>query len=291
LLPGSSQLTDSTDNPNGRSRARLLAQVVTATIIVALAAGSFATSARADGDPASDVLATQPLFLPQDASIPLAQQNQVTALLAAAASSGYQLRVAIIASAADLGSVTELWHQPQTYARFLGQELSLVYHGPLLVIMPNGFGLESLNSAAPANPSALAGVRIQAGGAGLATVALTAIQRLADASGHSVPIPPATATTTASGSGDTIAVIAFAIGAALIGRRLERQPSHPSAASTPATHLFDLGRYSDCRNPLAFRVTGSRLAALHQRTNRRGSAPDSAVFGSASKAATIEPSS
>jgi len=229
FLRGSSQLKDSTHNPNGRCRARLLAQVVASVVILAFAAGSFATSARADGDPASDVLATQPLFLPQDAGIPLAQQNQLTALLGAAASSGYRLRLAIIASRTDLGSVTELWRQPQTYARFLGQELSLVYRGPLLVIMPNGFGLESLNSAAPANPSALAGVRIPAGAGGLGTVALTAIQRLANASGHSVPIPAATATTGRAGSGDTIPVIAFAIGAALIavawGASLRARPA------------------------------------------------------------------
>ena len=209
-------MTDSTDNPTERSRARLLAQVILSTVILALAAGSFATSARADGDPASDVLATQSLFLPQDAGIPLSQQNQLTALLGAAASSGYELRVAIVDSHTDLGSVTELWGEPQTYARFLGQELSLVYHGPLLVIMPNGFGLVSLNPAVPADPSALAGVRIPAGGAGLGTVALTAIQRLADASGHSVAIPAATATSIAPGSGDVVPAIAFAIGAVLI---------------------------------------------------------------------------
>jgi hypothetical protein len=132
-------LTDSTDNPNGRRRARLLAQVVASTVILALAAGSFATTARADGDPASDVLATQPLF-----------------------------------------------------------------------------GLESLNPVAPGNPSALAGLKIPAGGAVLGTVALTAIQRLADASGHSVQIPPATASTSASGGVGTIPLIALFIGAALI---------------------------------------------------------------------------
>ena len=239
MLPGSSQLTDSTNNPIGRSRARLLAQLVVSTVILALAAGSFATSARADGDPASDVLATQPLFLPQDAGIPLAQQNQLTALLGAAASNGYQLRVAIIASSTDLGSVTELWRHPQTYARFLGQELSLVYRGPLLVIMPNGFGLERLNPAAPANPSALAGVRIPAGGAGLGTVALTAIQRLADASGHSLHVPEAVATTTQARSGDTIPVIAFVIGLALIvvawGASLRARPPHPRRRQASST--------------------------------------------------------
>jgi hypothetical protein len=239
LFPGSSQLTDSTDNPNGRSRSRLLAQVVTSTVILALIAGSFATAARADGDPASDVLATQPLFLPQDAGIPLAQQNQITTLLGAAASSGYQLRLAIIASSTDLGSVTELWRQPQTYARFLGQELSLVYRGPLLVVMPNGFGLESLNPAVPADASALAGIKIPAGGAGLGTVALTAIQHLADASGHSVPIPAAAATTTQAPSGDTIPVVAFAIGLALVGlawgASLRARPLRPPRRNASST--------------------------------------------------------
>ncbi len=179
--------------------------------------GLLASSALADGDPASDVLATQSLFLPQDAGIPLAQQNQLTALLAGAASSGYQIRVAIIASSSDLGSVTELWRQPQTYARFLGQELSLVYHGPLLVVMPNGFGLVGVGATTPVDPSALAGVRIDAaGGPGLGTAALTAIQRLADASGHSVPIPAAVATASGPGSNDTLPLIVFAIGAVLI---------------------------------------------------------------------------
>ena len=208
-------------------------------MILALTAGTFANSARADGDPASDVLATQTLFLPQDAGIPLAVQNQLTALLGTAASSGYPLRVAIVASPTDLGSVTELWRQPQTYARFLGQELSLVYRGPLLVVMPNGFGLESLNPADPANPPALAGVRIPAGGAGLGTVALTAIQRLADASGHSIPIRAAVATTTAPGSGDTLSAIAFAIGVVLIavawGSSLRARPPrrhHRDVSST-----------------------------------------------------------
>jgi hypothetical protein len=184
--------------------------------MLALASGSFATVARADGDPASDVLATQPLFLPQNAGIPLAQQNQLSGLLRAAAQSGYQLRVAIIAASSDLGSVTELWRAPQTYARFLGQELSLVYRGPVLVVMPRGFGLASLNPAIPADPAVLAGVRISSAGAGLGTAALTAIQRLADASGHSVAIPAATVTSSASGSSGVIPLVVLVVGAVLI---------------------------------------------------------------------------
>jgi len=186
------------------------------TAILALVTGWFAGSARADGDPASDVLATQSLFLPQDAGIPVGQQSQLSGLLDAAARSGYPIRAAIIASRTDLGSVTELWRQPATYARFLGQELSLVYRGPLLVVMPDGYGFYRQAGPLPATQSVLGGLREPVSGAALGTATLTAVERLAGASGYTIPIPPATATTTASGGHDTIAVIALAIGAALI---------------------------------------------------------------------------
>lgn len=209
-------MTDSTDHFHERPRGRLLAHVLASAVILALASGFFAPLALADGDPASDVLATQSLFLPQDAGIPLAQQNQLSAMLGAAANTGYQLRVAIISSSTDLGSVTELWRRPQTYSRFLGQELSLVYRGPLLVIMPDGFGLTSINPSVPAEPSALAGVTIGQDGPALAWSALTAIQRLAGASGHSVQIPAAVATASGGGSTDALPLVALAVGAALI---------------------------------------------------------------------------
>ncbi len=72
----------------------------------------------------------------------------------AAAKSGYPLRVAVIASPADLGSVTPLWRQPQAYAGFLGEELSLLYKGTLLVVMPDGFGLYGPGAAVPAQRAA-----------------------------------------------------------------------------------------------------------------------------------------
>jgi hypothetical protein len=209
-------LTDSRDNPIHRSRGHLLVLALASTAILALVTGWFAGSARADGDPASDVLATQPLFLPQDAGIPVGQQSQLTGLLAAAARSGYPIRAAIIASRTDLGSVTELWRQPAPYARFLGQELSLVFRGPLLVVMPDGYGFYRQAGPPPAAQSVLGGLRKPVSGAELGSATLAAVERLAAASGYSIPIPPATATTTASGGPDTIAVIALAIGAALI---------------------------------------------------------------------------
>ena len=185
---------------------------VSLTILVAVS-GLFAESALADGDPASDVLVSQTLFLPQDAGVPSNQQAQLGALLQAAQRSGYQIRVAMIASRTDLGSVTELWRQPQNYARFLAQELSLLYRGALLVVMPNGYGLYRLASPLTAERSALAGIR--APGANLATATLRAIQRVASASGHNLPLPNATAPTN-PGSTDTVPWIVFALGATLI---------------------------------------------------------------------------
>ncbi len=182
------------------------------TILVA-ASGLLAGSARADGDPASDVLVSQALFLPQDAGVPASQQAQLGALLTAAQRDGFQIRVAIIASSTDLGSITALWRQPQNYARFLAQELSLLYRGPLLVVMPNGYGLYRLAGARPAEQSALAGAGPP--GPNLATATLTAIERLASASGHNLPLPDAVAATNPSSSG-TVPWLVFAIGCALI---------------------------------------------------------------------------
>lgn len=199
-------------------------------------AGALAATARADGDPASDVLATQSLFLPQDASIPPAQQAQLATLVSETARSGYAIRVAVIASSTDLGSVTALWGQPQNYAHFLDQELSLVYHGPLLVVMPAGFGVAGVGSAVSAR-QALAGVRIASGGAGLGAAALSAIQRLAATAGHPVAIPLARSPS-APGASDTIPLLAFAVGAALIalawGASLRaRPPRLPTRKAAP----------------------------------------------------------
>lgn len=181
--------------------------------MLALAWGWSATPARADGDPASDVLATQPLYLPQDAGVPLAQQAQLGALLQAAARVGYPVRAAIIASPTDLGSVTALWREPQSYAEFLGQELPLVYKGPLLVVMPGGLGQYEVGGGPVAGRAALAGVNARGGALGVAAV--TAIQRLAAAAGHPLPLPSAQAPSKQS-STEVLPWIALAIGGVLI---------------------------------------------------------------------------
>ena len=195
------------------SRIRLWLGAGALIAILALVGGWPAAPARADGDPASDVLATQQLFLPQDAGLPPTQQAQLTALLQEAARDGYPIRVALVASPADLGSVTALWRQPQNYAQFLGQELSFAYHGPLLVVMPDGFGFYHLTRPAADERGAVAGT--QPGAGALGSAALPAVQRLAAASGHRLSLPTTSAGAHA-GSTSATPWIALAIGAALI---------------------------------------------------------------------------
>ena len=190
--------------------------------MVALLAASVPTTSLGDGDPASDVLLQQALFLPWDAGLSTMQQGQLTALLQAAAHSDYQLRVALIASPSDLGSVTELWRKPQSYAQFLGDELSLVYHGTLLVVMPNGFGLYRPSGSTVAEHASLARFGFAGSGTRLGSEAIAAIQRLATASGHRLasvrPLP--TSNTSASPgkatSSNTLPWIVFALGCVLV---------------------------------------------------------------------------
>ena len=145
-----------------------------------------APRARADGDPASDVLVTQSLFLPQDAAATEARQRQLAEVLAAAARSGSPIRVAVIPSRSDLGSVTALWAQPQLYARFLAQELAFAQHGDLIVVMPNGYGLARLGPGRP--PPSLGGLSLP--GRDPASAAIGAVVRVAAARGHPVAVPP-----------------------------------------------------------------------------------------------------
>jgi hypothetical protein len=122
--------------------------------------GLAASPARADGDPASDVLYTQNIFLPYarpSASVADALQRQVDAVWATGTS---RLKVAVIANQQDLGSIPSLFNKPVDYASFLGQELTLLYHGPLLVVMPAGFGLYEGGGSTAAEQRALKDVRI-----------------------------------------------------------------------------------------------------------------------------------
>ena len=148
-------------------------------------------AARADGDPASDYLLGQPSFIPPDAGVPSGYANQLDQTLAEAKAAGFETRVALVASRYDMGSVGVLFKQPKRYARFLGEELSFVYRGRLIVVMPNGIGV-SRNGRRSPTEQAIAD-RLPApgpSGAGLASTATRLTARIATESGTPVTIPP-----------------------------------------------------------------------------------------------------
>ena len=132
---------------------RLLAVLAGAAAVAALA---LVPAALADGDPASDYLITQPAFFPFDAKIDKSQAEELVGLLDDSQKKGYPIRVAVIGTKTDLGAVPSLFRKPQTYARFLGQELFYYYKHALLVVMPNGYGIYVHGPAPPADLAAIA---------------------------------------------------------------------------------------------------------------------------------------
>ena len=150
-------------------------------IAVCCIAAVAAQSARADGDPASDYLLVQRVFVPYEGAGASTQQRTLTKAVAAANKAGFTIRVAVVFSSYDLGSVTSLWRKPQTYAKFLGVELSFVYKQRLLVIMPNGFGFNWPKHSPKAAYALLARIPVKRGAAGLLESATGAVQALAKA--------------------------------------------------------------------------------------------------------------
>jgi hypothetical protein len=137
-----------------------------------------ASPSRANGDPASDVLYTRNVFVPYPPP-----PNQVTEALehavAAAYARRYRVKVAVIATRTDLGSVPELFNKPSQYARFLGIELDAVFAGPLLIVMPSGFGIYDAGRSTAAEERVLAKMSVGDGSPdGLTRAAETAVRKM-----------------------------------------------------------------------------------------------------------------
>lgn len=183
-----------------------------AIVVAGAALASIAApQARADGDPASDYLLTQKVFFPFDVKVPKATQQQLLALVDEANSKGYTIRVAVIGSSYDLGSIISLWQKPQTYAHFLGAELTFVYKNRLLVVMPNGFGFYRDGRSGAPERAILAKIPIKPGGAGLAAASTAAVHALAKASG--VTLSGTTSAAPSTRSHDRLVIIIAALAA------------------------------------------------------------------------------
>ncbi|MEI8104491.1 MAG: hypothetical protein WCH31_01450 [Actinomycetes bacterium] len=185
-------------------------------------------AARADGDPASDMLISQPLFYPVlDKHLSEADVAGLRQLLFDADQAGLTLKVAIIATRYDLGAVPSLYGKPQTYASFLGQEDFYYFKNELLVVMPGGYGLSQGGKPAPAADRAvLAALPAPGttGGTALVAAAVRAVRALALERGIELP----TATSKSSSSNrDRILIAAgvLVIAASGLGFRQLRRRS------------------------------------------------------------------
>jgi hypothetical protein len=127
--------------------------------LVAATLAGFAGSARADGDPASDVLYFQDVYLPY-AKPSADAAGKLSKAVSAANKAGFRIKVAVIQAEQDLGSVPSLFNRQDLYARFLGAELKTFYAQRLLVVMPAGFGVYNAGKAVDAEKAALAGIAI-----------------------------------------------------------------------------------------------------------------------------------
>jgi hypothetical protein len=160
---------------------------LTVVAAAALACSSPAVpGALADADPASDFLLVTSVFYPYQPPTSPTIKNALEKTLVQLKHAGLGMKVAIIGSANDLGGVPNLWKMPQPYAQYLGPEISFNRKQPLLVVMPQGFGLYGLRPR-----SALDGLAIESNGQadGLARTAIKAVVRLARANGKPIAEP------------------------------------------------------------------------------------------------------
>jgi hypothetical protein len=221
-----------------------------ATLVALLAAAMLATTpARgwADADPPSDVLLTQDVYLPYQPKVakPLAAALQAT--VARAKQAKYPLKVAVVATTADLGGVPNLFNRPAVYAPFLARELTALT-APTLVAMPAGLGVANATQPAAA---AATGVRVDASkkSDALVRAVIEAIPKMATASGRPMPptrLPPESAGKGGGGAsplivfGAPVALVALAALAVALRRRggaddadaEEAEPGEPSGVGS-----------------------------------------------------------
>jgi hypothetical protein len=160
-------------------------------IIAAAIAGLLSVAAaRADGDPASDMLPVQNTSTPFP---PPAGAQALAASVEKVFESGHRVKVAVIATRRDLGSIPSLFGKANAYAHFLGTELGAFYAGPLLIVMPSGFGIyDGRRSTAP-EAAVLAKLKVNGSSASaLIGSATTAVDALASAGALNSPdiLPP-----------------------------------------------------------------------------------------------------
>jgi hypothetical protein len=209
-------------------RHRSASFVLLAVLLVLGWCGALApASASADGDPASDVLLSQNVFLPYN-GVSTKVEDELYSVTDAAQRAGFPLKVVLIGSKTDLGAIPQYFGRPEIYARYLSYEIGTAVSGQVLVVMANGFGRAI--DYRPLSLAPLAGIRIGRGDNGLGLAAVQAAEKLAAAAGHPLGSNAANQSIEAGASGSSItfafdvlvvlfALTAAALAAAVFARR------------------------------------------------------------------------
>lgn len=183
--------------------ARIRTRALLATVVVVLAMPG---SAHANGDPASDVLLEDDVYLPFQPKPSATAATAMKVTLRRTREAGYPLHVAIIASRGDLGDVPEYLDKPQDYADFLYPEIDFQVKGPLLVVMPSGYGTHKVSKRAR---EALADTDPPTGTDrdALVRAAIDASAAMSKADGHPVKTPKLAGGSGSSGSSALVPVL------------------------------------------------------------------------------------
>ena len=202
-----------------------------AAVIAALLLAIATTPARADGDPASDVLIAGRVFVGFGSPTSTPEVRELLELTAEARRKGLPIRVAVIREITDLGAVPTLFGLAQRYATFLRQELRFVClrntrrrdgrdAGRCRCLRARRHTSRELGTKGIAVPVA--------GDAGaVAVIASTAIRRVAAANGHTLTAPHVTAAHAPSH------VLAIAIAGVLAGIAVALTAGLLNASASP----------------------------------------------------------
>jgi hypothetical protein len=187
-----------------------------ALLLAVVAAAVLAGGARANGDPASDVLPFSNAYLSITDPRTSSAGHDLIAVTAAAAKQKHPIKVAVIAQPSDLGLIQSMWRRPQPYAEFLGKELFQFAHykGTTLIAMPNGYGIYGPDAAKGKPALARLPKPRTSDLEMLGEDGANAVRKVAVANGYVVP---ASSGGSGSGTPSWLIILAAFAGAALVG--------------------------------------------------------------------------